>query len=177
MGVHGVVISPALFAGRNKGFRKQVVADGHVLDILHRFACVVGQNLIDIDAGIGKLLDVDSGRFAHVGNLLQVCRHAGQLCVSTACSRNSIAQRHDDLARVARVFTGADKQLVCLRQRIHAERSAGCVFLNGRHGLIGRLCVAQHIGQTHAVTLDLGVVLDAALDETFRSGKSGRVEL
>ena len=146
LGVHGVVVAPALLAGSDKGLRQQVIADGHVLDFLHRFAGVVSQHLINVDAGIGKLLDVDCGRFAHIGDLLQISCHAGKLRVASACGGNSIAKRHDDLAGVARVFTGADEQLVCLRQRIHAERSAGCVLLNGRHGLIGRLCIAQHIG-------------------------------
>ena len=164
LGVHGVVIAPALLAGSNKGIRQQVIADGHVLDFLHRFPGVVSQHLINVDSGIGKLLDVDCGRFAHIGDLLQISCHAGKLRVASSCSRDRVAQCHDDLAGVACIFTRADQQLVCLRQRIHTERRAGRVLLNGRHGLIGRLSVAQHIGQAHAVTLDLGVVLDAALD-------------
>ena len=165
LGVHGVVISSALFAGRDKGLRQQIIADGHLLDFLHRFSGVVGQNLIDIDARIGKLLDVDSGRLAHVGDLLQVRRHAGQLCIAAACSRNSVAQRHDDLAGVSRVFTGADEQLVGLCQARHIKWGAGGVLLNGVHGRFGRLSAAQHVGKASGVAFQLGVIPDAGLDK------------
>ena len=77
LGVHGVIVAPALLACGYKRLRKKVVADGHVLDFLHRFAGVICQNLIDIDAGIGKLLDVYRCSLAHVCDLLQVCSHAG----------------------------------------------------------------------------------------------------
>jgi len=77
LGVHGVIVTPALLAGGYERLRKKVVADGHVLDFLHRFAGVVCQDLINIDARIGKLLDVYGCSFAHVCDLLQVCSHAG----------------------------------------------------------------------------------------------------
>ena len=165
MGVHGVVISSALFAGRDKGLRQSIIADGHLLNFLHRFSGVVGQDLIDVDTCIGKLLDVDGGRLAHVGDLLQVCRHAGQLCITATCSRNSVAQRHDDLAGVACIFTGADEQLIGLCQARHVKGSAGCVLLNGVHGRFGRLSAAQHVGKASGVAFQLGVILDTGLDK------------
>ena len=77
LGVHGVIVTPTLLAGCYERMRKKVVTNGHILDFLHRFAGVVCQNLIDIDARIGKLLDVYRCSFAHVCDLLQVCSHAG----------------------------------------------------------------------------------------------------
>ena len=77
LGVHGVIVAPALLACGYERLRKKVVADGHALDFLHRFAGVICQDLIDIDARIGKLLDVYRCSFAHVCDLLQVCSHAG----------------------------------------------------------------------------------------------------
>ena len=167
LGVHGVVITPALLAGGYKCLRKKVVADGHALDFLHRFAGVVCQNLIDIDAGISKLLDVYRCSLAHVCDLLQVCSHAGQFSVAAACGRNCIAQRIDDLAGIRSIFTCADKQLVCLRQGRHVKRGAGCVLLNGLHGFLCGLCAAQHIGKAGGVLLYLGVVGDAHLHKVF----------
>ena len=167
LGVHGVIVAPALLACGYKSLRKKVVADGHALDFLHRFAGVICQDLIDIDARIGKLLDVDCGRFAHIGDLLQVCSHAGQFGVAAAGCGNSIAQCIDDLAGIRSIFACADEQLVCLRQGCHVKRGAGCVLLNSLHGFLRGLCAAQHIGKAGGVLFYLGVIRNAHLHKAL----------
>ena len=163
LGGHGVVIAPALFCCGLQRFRQQVVGYGHILHVLHGLAGIIGQHLIDVDARKRKLLDVHAGRLADVCHLLEVLRHAQQLCRAAAGCRYGIAQRKYGLAAVFGVFSGTDQQLVCPHKGCSVKGGAGCIRLHGSQRCIGFLGIAQQVGQAGAVGLQLLVVLHAGL--------------
>ena len=84
VGFHGAGVPSALLRSSFQCVGKQVITDSKLLHLVFCEAGVVGQNAVDVDAGIRKLPHVHGGCLAYIGNLLQVGRHALELDISAA---------------------------------------------------------------------------------------------
>ena len=164
VGFHGPGVAAALGGGRLEGFDQQVVADGQPLHLVFGEAGVVGQDAVDVDAGVGELPHVHGRRLAHVGDLLEVRGHPLELGIAAARSRNGIAQRVDDLARLLGRLPGGDQQPVGADQPRHIEGGAGRVGLDGVEGGVGRFGRAQQVFKGQLVVFHLAVELEAGVD-------------
>ena len=167
LGFHCVIITPSLFGCLLQGRRQEVVCNGHVLHFSGAFSRVVGQNAININASHCELLDVHSAGLAHVFDLLQVCSHTGQSIIASTCSRYCIAQRQNRAAGLACVYACADKQLVCLNQRINVQRCVCCILLDLVQNGLRLFCGSKHIGIRNAVFFHCLVEIRALLHRAF----------
>ena len=86
LGVHRVIIAPALFSCILQCSRQEVVGHCHFLHFGSAFAGIIGQDAVDINASIGKLLDVCRRGFSCVFDLLEVLSHSAQLIAAAAHS-------------------------------------------------------------------------------------------
>ena len=172
LGFHGIVIAPALFRCFFQSGCQEVVCNGHALDFLCRFAGVVCQNAVNINACHCKLLDIYRSRLAHVFDLLQVSGHAGQHLAAAASSRNCIAQRQNCAASLASAHACADKQLICLNQRINVQRGECCILFDLVQNGLCLFCAAQHISEAGGVLFHLLVESNTLIHDAFTEGRN-----
>ena len=161
VGFHGARIPAALGAGGFQGFGQQVIADGQLLDFIPCQTGIVGQQAIDVDAGIGELLDVHRRCLAHVGDLLEVGSHPLQFLVAAARGADCIAQGVDDLPGLLGALAGGDQQPVGGHQPRHVKGRFRGVGLDGVQSRVGGFGVSQQVFKGQLVVFHLAVELQA----------------
>ena len=124
-----------------------------------RLSGVVRKNAVNVYACIGKLFDIRAGRLARISDLLQVLRHAAQLFIAAAGSRNCITQCKNGSAGTFGIYAGRNKQFVCFYQTGSIKRCFGSVLFDLVQKSNGFCFAAQHIGQCCLVLFQLRIVL------------------